>query len=116
MNPFSFITRPVHDLASAVWMPFKALFVVGLCVLINAITSPHHWWVQWVALGMGIAVLVTWARAIRTLLVLGLVAWVARWVHRKYGAAAGQQFDAWAQRHQPQAANGVSALRRGNGA
>jgi hypothetical protein len=76
MNPIKFITRPVRDLTQAIVMPFKALFVVGLCFVINWMTSPGHWWVQWVALGMGIAVLVAWARAAKTLLLLGLVAFV----------------------------------------
>ena len=31
MNPLAFITRPVKDLTNAVVMPFKAVFVVGLC-------------------------------------------------------------------------------------
>ena len=40
MNPFSIVTRPVRNLTQAVLMPFKALFVVGLCFLINWMTSP----------------------------------------------------------------------------
>ena len=67
MNPIKFITRPVRDLTQAIVMPFKALFVVGLCFVINWMTSPGHWWVQWVALGMGIAVLVAWARAAQSI-------------------------------------------------
>lgn len=50
--------RPIKDLTDAVTMPFRALFVVGICWVINAMTSPGHWWVWWVALGMGIATLV----------------------------------------------------------
>lgn len=111
MNPFSFVTRPVRDLFQAVVMPFKALFVVGLCAAINAMTSPGHWWFKWVALGMGIAVLVAWARAARTLLVVGLLAWVGRWVYRRHGQAMGRQFDAWAQRSGPGASELLQILR-----
>lgn len=76
------LTRPVHDLAGAVLMPFKALFVVGLCALINAMTFHGHWWVQWVALGMGIATVVALARGLRALLLVGGAAWLARWLQR----------------------------------
>lgn len=64
-------------------MPFKAAFVVGLCALINAMTSPGHWWFQWVALGMGIAAVVALARGARTALALGLIALAGRWFLRR---------------------------------
>lgn len=111
MNPLHLITRPVRDLTRAVVLPFKALFVVGLCFAINAMTSPGHWWVKWVALGMGIAVLVAWARALRTLLVIGLVAAVGLWVHRRYGAEARARFDDWVQRTQPRQRELLAVLR-----
>lgn len=105
--------RPVHTLMQAVLLPFKALFVVGLCALINLMTAPGHWWFQWVALGMGIAVLLAWARAARLLLTLAVIAWAARWVHRRYGDQARAQFDDWVQRTQPQPAQVFEALRLG---
>jgi hypothetical protein len=111
MNPISMITRPVRDLADAVLLPFKAVFVVGLCFVINWMTSPGYWWVKWVALGMGIAVLVAWARAARTLLLLALVAWVGRWVYRRHGATVRRQFDDWVQRTRPQQAQLLDILR-----
>ena len=61
MNPF----KAVENLSKAVTFPFTALFVVGLCGFINWFTSPGHWWVQWVAFGMAIALLCIWARALR---------------------------------------------------
>lgn len=111
MNPFSIVTRPVRNLTQAVVMPFKALFVVGLCFLINWMTSPGHWWVQWVALGMGIAVLLAWARAAKTLLVLGVVAYVGWKIYPRHGQAARDRFDAWVARTQPQAAEVVDLFR-----
>jgi hypothetical protein len=104
MNPFSFVTRPVSDLTQAVVMPFRALFVVGLCGLINWMTFSGHWWVQWVALGMGIAVLVAWARAAKSLFVLAVVAFVGWQLYKRYGADARNAFDAWVARSQPKAA------------
>ena len=72
MNPFALITRPIKDLSNAVLMPVKAVFVVGLCWAINAMTYTGVWWVKWVALGMGIATLMAVARGFRTLLLLAL--------------------------------------------
>ena len=111
MHPFAFATRPVKHIADAVIMPFKALFVVGLTGLINAVTFHGVWWFKWVALGMGIAVLVSLARAAKTLLLLALVAWVGWKIFQRYGAAARQRFDDWVARTQPQAAQVLQALR-----
>ena len=111
MNPLRFITRPVTDIAHAVLLPFKAIFVVGLTGFINAMTYHGVWWFKWVALGMGIAVLVAFARAARTLLLLALVAWVGMKIYQRYGAAARQRFDDWVARTQPQAAQVLGALR-----
>lgn len=111
MSLFSFVTRPVRDLTQAVVMPFKALFVVGLTGLINAMTFHGVWWFKWVALGMGIAVLVALARAAKTLLLLALVAWVGMKIYKRYGQAARQRFDDWVARTQPQAAEVLDAWR-----
>jgi hypothetical protein len=109
MNPLAFITRPVKDLTNAVVMPFKAVFVVGLCWAINAMTYSGVWWVKWVALGMGIATLVALARGLRTLLVLALAGWVGMKIYKRYGPAARAQFDTWVQRTNPGAAQMMQA-------
>jgi hypothetical protein len=116
MNPLRFITRPIKDVTDAIVMPFKALFVVGLTGLINAMTFHGHWWFKWVALGMGIAVLVAFARAAKALLLLALVAWVGVKIYQRYGAEARQRFDDWVKRTQPQAAEVLQALRGPAGA
>lgn len=95
MNPFAFITRPVHHLWDAIAMPFRAVFVVGLCFVINRFTSPGAAWWHWVAFGMGIAVLVAWARAFKTIVMLFVVYYVGRWVYRKYGDDAKAKYDEW---------------------
>lgn len=111
MNPFELLTRPVKNLADAIAMPFRAIFVVGLTGLINAMTYQGVWWFKWVALGMGIAVVVSLARAAKTLLLLALVAWVGTKIYRRYGAAARARFDDWVANAQPQAAQVLQALR-----
>ena len=97
--------NPIRDLTRAVTMPFKALFVVGLCALINAMTSPGHWWFQWVALGMGLATLVVLAKGLRAALALGLAAFAGWWLYRRHGAAARDTFAQWAAQSQPRAAD-----------
>jgi hypothetical protein len=58
MNPL----KPVSDITRLFTTPLKAIFVVGLCGLLNWMTYAGNWWVKWVALGMGIAVVVSVAR------------------------------------------------------
>jgi hypothetical protein len=111
MRTLRFIFSPIRDITHAVVMPFKALFVVGLTGLINAMTYHGTWWFKWVALGMGIAVLVSFARAARTLLLLALVAWGGWMIYKRWGAAARQRFDDWVVRTQPQAAEVMAVLR-----
>jgi hypothetical protein len=111
MSLFSVFTRPVKNITDALIMPFKAIFVVGLTGTINAMTYSGTWWFKWVAFGMGIAVLVAFARAAKTLLLLALVAWVGTKIYQRYGQAARQTFDEWVAKTQPQAAQVLQALR-----
>jgi hypothetical protein len=111
MNPLRFVFSPIRDVTQAVVMPFKALFVVGLTGTINAFTYHGVWWFKWVALGMGIAVLVSFAKAARTLLLLALVAYVGHKLYQRYGQDARSRFDDWVNKTQPQAAQVMAALR-----
>jgi len=36
------------------------VLVVALLAVINALTTPNHWWVQWVVIGWGIGVFFHW--------------------------------------------------------
>jgi hypothetical protein len=85
--------NPVRTVADAFAKPFKFLYVVGLCCLINVVTSPGHWWVQWVALGMGIAVIAAWARAVKLLVAAGAVAALGAWAYRRWGDAGKAQVE-----------------------
>ena len=95
MNLLSFATAPINNLWDAIAKPFKALFVVGLCYFINRVTSPENPWWHWVAFGMSIAVLVAWARAFKTIVLLAVAFYVGRWIYRNYGDAAKARFDEW---------------------
>jgi hypothetical protein len=55
----------------AVKFLFTAPLILLLLVVINVMTSPGHWWVQWAALGLGIAWFVSLLRVIRAVVVAG---------------------------------------------
>ena len=104
------VTRPVSDIGRAIVMLCKALFVVGLTGFINWMTYSGSWWFKWVAFGMGIAVLVSFARAARSLLLLALVAWAGWTIYKRYGADARRHFDDWVARTQPPASQVLDAV------
>jgi hypothetical protein len=104
MNPIKLVTRPVKHVGEAIAAPFRAVFVIGICWFVNAATNPGHWWVKWVVLGMAIHVLVAWARAAKSLLLLAVVAFVGWQIWKRFGPAARAQFDAWVQRTNPKTA------------
>ena len=93
--------NPLRTLRDAVTLPFTALFVVGLCVAINWFTSPGHWWAQWVALGMGIAVVSAWLRAIRLVGAGAALALLGSWAYRRWGDDGRQRMQGWLQQPPP---------------
>ena len=48
-----------------------APFILLMLVVINLMTSPGQWWVQWAALGMGIAWVINLFKLIRDIALLG---------------------------------------------
>jgi hypothetical protein len=111
MNPLRFVTGPVSTLTRAITAPLNFIFVVGLCLFINWMVSPGHWWVKWVAFGMGIAVIVAWARALKLLLVVGAFAAIGYFIYKRYGAEAKAKYDAWRKEGTPkQPADAVQFL------
>lgn len=49
----------------------KGPLILLLLVVINAMTSPHEWWVQWAALGIGIAWVSSLFRVLKAMVLLG---------------------------------------------
>jgi len=94
MNPFK-------DLSDAITLPLTALWVIPLCAFVDWMTSPGHWWVQWVVFGMGIAVLCAWARAIKLLLIGGLLAGLGAFAYRHRGDAGRARIAQWLQATPP---------------
>ena len=82
MNPLN----PLGAVVRAVTFPIRAVFVVGLCYLINWFTSPGEWWANWVLFGMAIATLCVWFEALRvvagTVGIAGVAYLAYRWWHR----------------------------------
>ncbi|PJA76851.1 hypothetical protein CO151_01565 [bacterium CG_4_9_14_3_um_filter_65_15] len=63
---------------------FTAPLILLMLVVINWMTSPGDWWVQWAALGIGIAWVIALMRVIRAaILVGGATALAAWWMKRR---------------------------------
>jgi hypothetical protein len=61
------MTKSLH----AVKFLFMGPLILAFLFVINLMTSPGHWWVQWAALGIGIAWVVSLLRVIRAVIVAG---------------------------------------------
>ena len=49
----------------------KGPVILLVLIVINAVTSPGHWWVQWAALGIGIAWILSLFRVLRAMVLVG---------------------------------------------
>ena len=57
---------------------FTGPLILLLLVVINYMTSPGHWWVQWAALGIGIAWVISLFRVLVAIVAVGgLAAFIA---------------------------------------
>jgi hypothetical protein len=75
---------------------FKGPLILLFLVVINLMTSPGHWWVQWAALGIGIAWVFSLMRVIRAVVVAGgLAALGAYLLNRNRNAASGNSRGPW---------------------
>jgi hypothetical protein len=61
----------VIETLRAVKFLFVGPAVLLLLVVINLMTSPGDWWVQWAALGIGIAWIISLFRVIRAVIIAG---------------------------------------------
>ena len=69
------------------WRAFEFLFtgpiILVVLVIINAMTSPGHWWVQWAALGIGIVWVLSLLRVLRMMILLGGLAALIAYLRKK---------------------------------
>jgi hypothetical protein len=68
---------------------FKAPFILALLFVINLMTSPGHWWVQWAALGIGIAWFVALLRVARAVIIAGGLAALGIYLFNRHAGASG---------------------------
>jgi hypothetical protein len=66
----------------AVKFLFMAPLILLMLFVINLMTSPGHWWVQWAALGLGIAWFISLLRVVRAIAVAGGIAALATYLAR----------------------------------
>lgn len=59
---------------------FTAPLILVFLFVINVMTSPGEWWVQWPALGLGIAWVINLMKVLRTLVVVGGLAGLATYI------------------------------------
>ncbi len=57
--------------------------VLALLVVINVMTSPGNWWVQWAALGIGIAWFISLFRVIVAVVAVGGLAAFIAYIQRQ---------------------------------
>jgi hypothetical protein len=68
---------------------FTGPLILLLLVIINWMTSPGHWWVQWAALGIGIAWIISLFRVLRALILVGGAAALTAWFLRNRSRQGG---------------------------
>ena len=64
------MSRTLHSLKFL----FMGPLILAFLFVINLMTSPGHWWVQWAALGIGIAWVISLLRVIRAVIIAGGIA------------------------------------------
>jgi hypothetical protein len=60
----------------------KGPIILVVLFIINLMTSPGHWWVQWPALGIGIAWVFSLLRVLRAIVLVGGLAGLAAYLNR----------------------------------
>jgi hypothetical protein len=63
---------------------FTAPLILALLFVINLMTSPGEWWVQWAALGLGIAWFVSLLQIVRALVLAGGLAVLGAYLARRH--------------------------------
>jgi hypothetical protein len=74
----------------AVRFLFMAPFILLMLVVINWMTTPGQWWVQWAALGIGIAWFASLFRVIRAAVILGGIAALVAYLSQRKSIPPGQ--------------------------
>jgi hypothetical protein len=62
---------------------FIGPLILAFLFVVNLMTSPGEWWVQWPALGLGLAWFISLFRVARAVLLLGGLAGLAAYMNRR---------------------------------
>ena len=62
---------------------FTAPFILIMLVIINWMTTPGQWWVQWAALGIGILWVLALFRVMRAIVLVGGLAALGAWLAQR---------------------------------
>jgi hypothetical protein len=68
---------------------FTAPLILAMLFVINLMTSPGDWWIQWAALGIGIAWFFALFRVLRTVILAGGLAALGIYILNRRAASAG---------------------------
>lgn len=75
---------PGYRTFRAIRFLFMGPMILAMLFVVNLVTSPGHWWVQYAALGIGIAWFVSLLRVIRSVIVAGGLAALAYLAYRYF--------------------------------
>ena len=73
----------MHSTLRSVKFLFTAPLILGFLFVINLMTSPGEWWVQWAALGLGIAWVISLFRVLRAMMLAGGLAALGVYLARR---------------------------------
>jgi hypothetical protein len=76
------ITAPFATLRALKFLFVGPVLLVFLA-LVNLMTSPGHWWVQWAALGIGFAWVISLFRVLRAAVLVGGIAALIAYLRRR---------------------------------
>ena len=62
---------------------FTGPLILMFLFVINLVTSPGHWWIQWPALCIGIIWIISLVRVLRLLIIVGGLAGLAAFLSRR---------------------------------
>jgi hypothetical protein len=68
---------------------FTGPLILLFLVVVNVMTSPGHWWVQWPALGIGIAWVISLFRVLRAAAIAGGLAALLAYVVSRNRSSSG---------------------------
>jgi hypothetical protein len=73
------ITNP-FAIVGAVKFLFIGPIILAFLFVVNWMTSPGDWWVQWAALGIGIAWMINFLRVLKVALMVGGIAALVNYI------------------------------------